>query len=216
MNTIRIYKTSKPIYVCWDSGLDDVEVAAVKIAITEIKQLYLKSQIYDYGSNKWSVGDYSSADWYIEKATKRGKQYSAMSILQMLNAEPWQKDNRHIDIFITSKDLYAEGCSYVFGQAVFEWGVAVQSTYRFKSAGLDDKSRTACIRRLVLHELGHLLGIAKPGRQFTVESLGSHCSNIPCVMHQGMSVREWESLSIMELDKHQTYCQDCMSELRDH
>ena len=204
---------SLPIHVCWDSELTKTETEAVIEGINEIS-LVAKSQVRVFGSNSWFDGEFSSANWYVNQSRRHNGQVNAADILNLLRLEPWQSQP-HIDLLATSKDLYSSdhNLNFVFGMAYPEWNVAVQSIFRFRQAGLYGDELKSNIRRVVRHEVGHLLGMANDDRRNTVESCGSHCANPICTMRQGLSVAAWQILSRMEDEAGILFCDDCLSDL---
>ncbi len=84
-------------------------------------------------------------------------------------------------LLVTSKDLYVNGCDFVFGLARPTCGVAVVSTARFGNGyygrmpdDIDLIDRTA---KEGAHELGHLLGLGR-------------CGNPECVMFRPRTLDE--------------------------
>lgn len=220
LNSQRTATRLLPVYVCWDSQLTRHESQAVLAGIAEIASAATNRHFENYGNEKWSTGDYSSADWYVERAHRRINQYSrkiqisSLDILLQLHDEPWQQQQPHLDLLVTSQDLFPRVGDFVFGEAIPSWGVSVQSVWRFRNAGLSIVQQQACIRRVVRHELGHLLGMVSDGRRNTEEKLGLHCANPVCSMRQGVSVTEWNRLATGESVSSSLFCPDCIADLR--
>ena len=84
-------------------------------------------------------------------------------------------------LLVTCKDLYVNGCDFVFGLARPTSGVAVVSTARFGNGYYGRKpDDTDLIDRAAkegAHELGHLLGL-------------DHCENPECVMFRPRTLDE--------------------------
>ena len=202
-----------PIYVMYDSGLDVFERSCIEDSMREFVGEFPQRKVVMYGSRAWSNGDYSSADWYVQKAAKllrnRQLQVNASSLLDLLMNEPWQK-NPHIDVLFTSCDLGGLGLNFCFGMTSGRY--TVQSVFRYR--GLHVEDRKLAIKAVVWHELGHVLGCAANSRRGNTEyKLGRHCTNYGCVMQQGMNLGEWvqHAREINYLGR--IYCPQCRNDL---
>lgn len=171
-----------PIRAMWDSGVNGLEAQAICAALEEQNKLFPGLDITIYGASAWCKGGYSSADWYINKTMRVsrpfGEQLNADHLLGLVNNEPWQKAEPHIDIVITSQDLTAFDCddwhNFVFGEA--DGRVTVQSVARLRQ--LSDTDRYLAIEAVIHHELGHIYGLAADASRSNTEyNLGPHCTN---------------------------------------
>lgn len=206
-----------PINVMYDSGLSELEEVAVLTALQEVSLAVQIPDITCYGSEPWSLGAYSSADWYIQntqvvRANQGGTQLNADHLVDLVNSEPWQ-ESPHIDIVITSRDITAfdagHQLNFVFGLA--SGRVSVQSIARFRD--LDILSRFLAVKAVIWHELGHILGMAAAtDRPHTEYKLGPHCTNPGCVMRQGMSVPEWVEHAEEAFQSGQIFCHQCLED----
>jgi archaemetzincin len=100
------------------------------------------------------------------------------------------------NIALTEHDLYYRRRNYVFGLAYLSGNGSVISTHRLQTASDGGASRSSSrevfsdrIRKEVIHEIGHTLGL-------------EHCDNNRCVMSFSPTVREVDV-------KEETLCGSC-------
>jgi len=209
-----------PIYLMWSSDVPVSEAhSAVRGVMDALNASGQKREVVNLGSASWRKGDYSSADWYLDKALKmqheirdrgHGKQVDAFNLMSQFSEEPWQ-EKPHWEVFIVNKDLYLEESNFVLGVTNSDFAASVQSVKRIIDSVPEIKLKHEMIRRLLRHEVGHMLGL--PGRNFNVEQkLGSHCTNV-CTMRQGMSIPEWRELTKEESRQSVYFCGDCVNVL---
>ena len=92
-------------------------------------------------------------------------------------------------------------------------GVAIVSTHQFRRELKDEKLRLLCLRRTIVHEFCHSLGLIPDSRKTNRdERLGLHCTNV-CVMRQGLSVKEWAGHARQEEERGVILCPQCAGEL---
>jgi predicted Zn-dependent protease len=207
-----------PIYVMWSSDVPSKEAQAATQGVYDaLSASGQKRDVINLGAKAWSKGDYSSADWYLDKALQtqsearnkgHGQQINVYNLKSQFVEEPWQ-ENPHWEVFIVNKDLYMNDTSFVFGATDPYFASSVQSVRRLIDEVPETESRLEMVRRLLRHEVGHMFGL--PGRNFNVEEkLGPHCTNV-CTMRQGMDIREWAKLTQEEDRGKVHFCKDCMN-----
>ncbi len=210
-----------PLYVMWSSNVPLPEAqAALHGVVDAVNASGQRREIVALGSRPWSEGAFSNADWYVEEARRRqqevrnlghGQQLNVDHLIHQFYEEPWQA-NPHWEVAIVNTDLYADGTNFVFGVTQPDFAASVQSVRRLIDSVRAGELRTAMVRRLLRHEVGHMFGL--PGRNYHVEQkLGRHCTNV-CTMRQGMSLPEWAQLTQQEERYQVHFCNDCMSDLR--
>lgn len=209
-----------PIYVSYDSHLLTTEKRAIITAANEFNELFRDRRIYIFGSGPWSDNvEYSSGDWYVDKAKKILRknsliQLDANSLIRLLAQEPWQKEEKHIDMFFTSYDLtaWSGGMRLNFCFGLTSGRLTVLSVRRFRE--LQFRDRVLAIKALFWHELGHILGAARDlNREATEDNLGPHCTSFGCIMRQGLSLEEWMSHAKQAERRSSFYCPSCMEDI---
>lgn len=213
-----------PIYVMWDDTVGIPEAQASLEGIRDALQASgQKRQLVALGSEDWAENtqEYSGPTWYINTAfqkqtTRRnggfGIQLDVSEVIKLFYQEPYQQ-NPHWEVFIVNRDLNDSqdpNINFVFGSTNPTFPASVQSITRLMAQISSQELRSAMIKRLLRHEVGHMFG--PPLRTFNIEQkLGPHCTNV-CSMRQGLSIHEWANQTIEENRKGVVFCDDCMAD----
>lgn len=213
-----------PIYVMWTSDVTEEEGRAGLEGVKDVLRASgQKREIINFGSSSWGNGDFSSADWYLEEAVRRGEvrrsldlgeQLTTGGIGRLFHEEPWQ-ESPHWEVFIINHDLTSgeSDNNFVFGETDTRFASSVQSVSRLRR--LPRELKLEIIRRLLRHEVGHMFGLPSYGRRNTVDnesSLGNHCTNV-CSVRQGLNIDAWIKQFRQEEKLGVQFCGDCLRDL---
>ena len=162
-----------PIYVMYDTGITHDEEISIAEALADLKKIFPERKIVNFGKAAWGNGEYSSANWYVQKAMDIDKikdEYSQLNadvLVNLMSNEPYQEATPHIDVMFTSRDLTSKIWDLNFCFGMTRGRCTVQSVYRYRWLNAADKH--LAIKAVVLHELGHVFGMARnPKREKTV------------------------------------------------
>ncbi len=142
----------------------------------------------------------SSLDYFEEalnvgRETKGTEQASTLAVLVKCAMEPYQKAEPHVEFVLTGIDLYSgdRNNNFVYGTTIpintgrIPPGFTIISDYRISEWYSDVKPQA--MYTMILHEFSHLFSAPRPGREGTVEILGTHCILDDCAMGQVNVVR---------------------------
>ncbi len=123
------------------------------------------------------------------------RQYDANKILQWLDANENTQDDKKVVLVLV--DLYIPILTFIFGQAVFSGNSGVVSNYRLRNEqyGLAPDYELTFLRfkKVVIHELGHMFGLA-------------HCQVPTCVMRSSTYVEDIDQ-------KKSQFCSICLPKI---
>lgn len=107
------------------------------------------------------------------------------------------KKNDNKVIGVTSADIFVPSLNFIFGLADMSRGVALLSTARLTSFGLEIDGNSSLVNERVFkeatHELGHLFGL-------------THCYEPTCIMSFANSIKDVDRKLPM-------LCSDCLSKI---
>ena len=190
----------KPIYI----QVKDINKEEIEKIIENIFNFYEKISSKNikrkYVGNYWNNGDFGSLEWYILKSLD-GSRVNANTFFELLNREPWQKQEPHYDLVIIDNPLY-DGHpenNFIFGytEMVFDKegnkmnnnGKVLISTHHIKKFYRENWK--IALQGILLHELGHLFGlpnlknphyISIPRTEYDLRV--GHCNRKDCIMEQ--------------------------------
>lgn len=215
-----------PIYFMNTSEVPPAEAQAALLGVRDaLAASGQQRQLANFGSQQFGHGAYSSPDWYVEEAERRqtlrrdvgfGQQVDVEEVGRLFAQEPFQ-EKPHWEVFVVNRDLNTRGSdgkyiNFVFGSTDMLFPSSVQSIRRLMAAVPAGDLRSAMVRRLLRHEVGHMFGLPSINRPNTKQLLGTHCTNV-CTMRQGMSTQEWAAETVEESRKGVHFCGDCRADL---
>lgn len=177
------------------------------------------------GDRAWKSGDHSSLQWYLDAVEKKqsrslscshgyGSRFDVGLMFDLFEDELSDQDRLqpHLRVMMLNRDLCGAGADWGLGLTDSNLGLLAVSPKRFLEGKYSEELALNMWRRLVRHEAGHLFGLVK--RDYSCEEkLGQHCTNV-CCMRQGMTMREWQQLTVEEASKGIIFCTDCEQELK--
>jgi predicted Zn-dependent protease len=225
----------KPVSIMWTAGVSEAEseivVDTVKSFLAVLYDACLKvgilpgsTTIRPFGT--WVIpsmpsgSPYSGTQWYIETSFDRSLgQVVAPRFLDLVRKEPWQIRSPHFDVAVIDLDLTdvpektvsQQDTDFVLA-SVLPGTATIISVHRLRRLD-DDARRRRALRRLIIHNVGHVIGLPAPDRKLDVEDSGGerHCTNV-CVMRHGATVEDLVALSEEEGVLGVVLCPGCRSD----
>jgi hypothetical protein len=160
---------------------------------------------------------YWGTQWYIEQSYEPSVDKIVGSrFLSLVEAEPWQRAGRHYDMALVAKDIIAsdevlavDPNGSVLG-ATLPGLAAVISMHQLRAI-LGAHEWQLALRRLVLHFLGHVIGL--PSGPYAESGAPYHCDNV-CVMRDARDATELLRLAEQEETAGVTFCDRCSERLK--
>ena len=192
-----------PIYVFCDSGVNDFEQRCISSGLAEWNELFPETKSCFYGTRPiWTERkELCSGDWFAESSkviSRGGPAVDPRGVLDLLEREPWQWTDPHIDLLFVSYELLIPESGFVFG-LIWERH-AVQSVYYFNS--MRQAEREHGIKQLLWHALGHINGLA------------DHTTSFGCAMYHGRCADDWAQNAKRRAWYGRIYCPLCMEDLQ--
>lgn len=177
----------------------------------------------------------------LYKQNSLNPQLDASVILDLVNIEFANSGKCRNILYIVSEDIYFANTDFLVGLSA-EGKPAVVSTYRFSQNAVKDSIdqmrgndkleefisgcelagkdpvealRFECIKTVVMHELGHILGLLpETETENLVNGIGAdHCEN-NCVMRPGKAVpKDWIEYTLNRIES-TAFCPRCLGLLR--
>lgn len=225
----------KSVSIMWAEGVTGTEARTVVSTVRDLlKVIYdvclragvtlSPTAIRPFGT--WVIpsipvgNPYWGTRWYIDSAFDSGRgKVVGPHFLELVKREPWQLANPHFDVAILDRDLTADRESpppgaddYVLA-SVMPGTATVISVHRLREVP-DLRVRLAALRRLVVHNFGHVLEVPASTRSEDVEESGGerHCTRV-CVMRHAPSVEQLLRLVEEEKAAAAPFCRECRRDL---
>ena len=227
---------TKFISMMWTEGVEDEEAwVAVQTVYGIIQDLYrsywpqglIQPPVTLKVFGNWVIpsvaegSPYWGTQWYVDTSyDPELDQVIGPVFLTLVQQEPWQQSDPHFDIALIDQDLtdlpspaaHLKPGYFALGTSLP--GIAsVVSVHRVRQIA-NKELRRQVLRRLVMHHLGHSLGIPRPQRTVHVEQTGLewHCTSI-CVMRHADNVTRQIAYALEEANAGITFCVRCTQDL---
>ncbi|HEV8637523.1 MAG TPA: hypothetical protein VG370_25160 [Chloroflexota bacterium] len=223
----------RSVSIMWAEGVTEAEATTVVGTVRDLLKVVYDvavrsgvalgpTAIRPFGT--WVIpsikqGDpYWGTHWYIDSAYDQGLgQVVGRRFLELVKQEPWQRLNPHFDVAVLDRDLTDVpakriGTDFVLASAL-PGTATVISVHRLREIA-DEALRLAALRRLVVHNFGHVLEVPSSDRTEAVEQSADerHCTNL-CVMRHAGSVDELLDRLGEEQASGILFCPDCRRDI---
>lgn len=233
----------KPIWVLWSDGVSEAEahesIGAMRDFLRYFQDVAAEQAIglapivlRPYGNwiQEGSSGKeaYHSFRWYWESSLDQSTgRVSAATFIETVRYEPWQYTDPHLDLALLHTELLndTEECQREYPSvfACTEPGLVTVISVRHLSHIADQDLRLKCLRSLVIHNFGRLVGLPE-GLQIAQskspaaapagsrETKKRRCA-MPCIMYEARSIDELMAVATAE-DDGLVLCDACQNVLR--
>lgn len=233
----------KPITVLWSDGVSEAE-AKVSIGAMRDFLRFLQdvAQEQDFGLApivlrpygnwilKGTTGEeaYHSFRWYWESSLdEHTGQVSAATFIEIVRFEPWQQVDPHLDLALLHTELRNDiadtSGSFPSVLAYTVPDLVAVISLRHLAQIADSDLRLKCLRSLVMHNFGLLVGLpsglkcTKERRSdptvVTGKTRTKPCA-MPCIMYEAQSIDELMAVATAGEDDSPILCQLCHEVVR--
>lgn len=232
----------KPICVLWSDGVSKAEahesIKAMRDFLRYFQDVAAEQAIglapivlRPYGNwiLKGSSGQeaYHSFRWYWESSLDQCTgQVSAATFIETVRYEPWQFTDPHLDLVLLHTELLndteEDTTKFPSVFACTEPGLVTVISIRHLSNIADPELRLKCLRSLVIHNFGRLVGLPEglqsaPGTSPPAAPVASQVTKrpcaMPCIMYEAQSVDELMAVATMD-DEDLILCDACRDVMR--
>ncbi len=228
----------KPITILWSDGVSEAEAKECIGAMRDILRFLQKVAVEQdiglapimlrpYGNwalqNSTANEAYHSFRWYWESSLdQRSGQVSAATLIDIVRYEPWQHADPHLDLVLLHTELHDDTENQdgdfpsVF--ACTEPDLVTIISLRHLSQIADANLRLKCLRNLVMHNFGHLVGLpnglpsgsrAQTGESASAKRASAHPCVAPCIMVETQSIDELMTVAAAAEEAGIYLCKTC-------
>jgi hypothetical protein len=233
----------KPITILWSDGISETDakesIGTMREFLRFLQDVALEQDIglspivlRPFGDwvlqGPTGVSAYHSFRWYWESSLdQESGQVSAAMFIEIVRYEPWQQTEPHLDLVLLHSDLRDDlkeadgGYSSVFACSEPDL-VSVISTHHLAQIA-DQELRNKCLRSLVRHNFGRLIGLPN-GFQDAVKSQSgelkpsadppSRTCATPCIMYEAQSIDDLMAVATTDEDEGLSLCRWCQETVR--
>ena len=204
----------RPIYLIYDSGITESERKIATETVREAARIYGHRNCFIAGTRPILGTRRVSIDAIVDEAESGidkgyGVQKDVYDLWESIETCKMMREAPFICVFITSRDITVQDLNFCFGYT--RGTITVNSVARFRCLRKEDEA--LMIWGIIMHELGHVFGLATGGRAHTEENLGPHCTNYGCTMNQGLTLQKMYTVFRKAAEMRRCYCPECANQL---